>query len=53
MKEYLLVLSTYNQRQTIKVELTPKEVELLDDIQRSLEKQHAKIMLELEDVASI
>lgn len=46
--EYTLVLSTYNIRQTVKVALWPDEVDLLDDIGRSLEEQKASIKLEVE-----
>lgn len=48
MQDYLLVLSTYNLRQTVKIQLWPKEVELLNDIKYSLESQKASIMLEPE-----
>ena len=50
MQEYILELSTYNQGQTIKVELTKDEAELMDDITASLEKQNASIMLTIRKV---
>lgn len=49
MKKYILALSTYNIDQTIDIELAPKELELLNDISKSLEKQKASIQLEVRE----
>jgi hypothetical protein len=50
---YTLILSTYNIRQTVKVDLYPDEVDLLNDISSSLTEQKASINLELEPVEKV
>ena len=47
MAAHTLILSTYNIRQTVTVDLEPAEVELLNDISKSLIKQKASILLEV------
>lgn len=45
---YTLVLESYNVRTTIGIDLSPSEVELMNDINRSLLKQNASIVLSVE-----
>lgn len=50
MKTYLLVLQSFNVRTTIKVDLTPKEVKLMKDINTALVRQHAENILDIEEI---
>jgi hypothetical protein len=49
MTDHILTLATYNQKQTIVVPLTAKEVDLFGRITMAIEKQNGKIHLLVEE----
>ena len=50
MKTYLLKIQSFNVTTSIKVDLSPEEKELLDDISESLVKQKAQNIIYVEDL---
>lgn len=50
MKLFKLILTSWNTTTTINVDLSESEVKLMKDINKSLVKQNAQIILDIQEV---
>lgn len=50
MKKYILILRSWNVTTTIGVELSESEAKLMKDINASLTKQNAEVVLDIQEI---